>query len=128
MDEVMDPDDRLSPLPSPPSPASTRRAHALTRGSSKLAYTSPRLSTAHTRAVEQGDVRRSTLREIRLAQGLTAEALASRSGVSATTIFRIEGGKTSPRSHIVRRICTALEYAPWDVEEFAASLRRSISP
>ena len=72
----------------------------------------------------EAGIRKPSLRDTRLRHGLTAEKLARQSGVSATTIFRIEEGKTSPRPYIVRRICTALECAPWDVEEFAASLRR----
>lgn len=116
MSDAPDPDDRTV------SPETTRRAHALRRARAKLAYTAPRLATGYVRALESSE-RRAGLRATRLAQGLSAGELARRAGVSATTVFRIEEGKTSPRPHIVRRICTALDCAPWEIEEFVAALR-----
>ncbi len=46
---------------------------------------------------------------MREAQGLTQEEVAERSGVHATEVSRIEGGKRDPRISTVERLAKALE-------------------
>ena len=50
---------------------------------------------------------------------LSQRGLAERSGVSESTIYAIEGGKsTRPRLEVMRKLCDALEVEPTDVDEF----------
>ena len=50
---------------------------------------------------------------------LSQRALAQRSGVSESTIYSIEGGKsTHPRLEVMRKLCDALGVEPMDVDEF----------
>ncbi len=48
------------------------------------------------------------LRRLRLAQGMTLDALGDASGVSRAMISRIERGETSPTAQLLARICAAL--------------------
>lgn len=48
------------------------------------------------------------LKALRLAQGMTLEELARRSGVSRAMISRIERGEASPTAQLLARLCSAL--------------------
>lgn len=48
------------------------------------------------------------LRRLRLARGMTLDALGDASGVSRAMISRIERGETSPTAQLLARICAAL--------------------
>lgn len=50
----------------------------------------------------------NNLRHLRLAQGMTLDALAEASGVSRAMISRIERSETSPTAQLLDRICAAL--------------------
>ena len=111
------------------------KVSAAVRTAARLAYVTPRLSkpsyvTPHlspqSSLIAEGDRSTVTLREARSERGLTAEDLAALSGISATTIFRIEHGKTTPRPYVIRQLSEVLERAPWDIAEFAAALRRVV--
>ena len=54
----------------------------------------------------------TNLREARERLGLTQEQVAERSGVHATEVSRIEGGKRDPRVSTVIRLANALEVKP----------------
>jgi transcriptional regulator with XRE-family HTH domain len=60
----------------------------------------------------------ATLREARLAAGLSVHDLAVRSGVSMSTIHRIQCRQTRPRPRVVRRLSAALGVSPDEVAEF----------
>jgi transcriptional regulator with XRE-family HTH domain len=55
------------------------------------------------------------LRHARERLGLTQEDVAERSGVHATEVSRIEGGKRDPRVSTVARLAKALSVAPGDL-------------
>jgi len=55
------------------------------------------------------------LRHARERLGLTQEEVAERSGVHATEVSRIEGGKRDPRVSTVTRLAKALSVAPGDL-------------
>lgn len=50
----------------------------------------------------------ANLHRLRLAQGMTLDALGDASGVSRAMISRIERGETSPTAQLLARICAAL--------------------
>jgi transcriptional regulator with XRE-family HTH domain len=54
----------------------------------------------------------ANLREARERLGLTQEQVAQRSGVHATEVSRIEGGKRDPQVSTVRRLAKAVEVKP----------------
>lgn len=54
----------------------------------------------------------SNLRAARERLGLTQEQVAERSGVHATEVSRIEGGKRDPQVSTVRRLAKAVEVKP----------------
>ena len=54
----------------------------------------------------------TNLREARERLGLTQEQVAERSGVHATEVSRIEGGKRDPKVSTVIRLAGALEVRP----------------
>jgi transcriptional regulator with XRE-family HTH domain len=55
--------------------------------------------------------------ELRKAQGLTQEELASKSNVTVRTLQRIEAGVVTPRSYTIRLISTALDCSIYDFSE-----------
>ncbi len=60
---------------------------------------------------------------IRRQKLLSQAALAARSGVSESTIYAIEGGRSkSPRLQIMRKLCDALGVEPADIDEFRAPI------
>jgi len=54
----------------------------------------------------------TNLRQARERLGLTQEQVAQRSGVHATEVSRIEGGKRDPQVSTVLRLAKALEIEP----------------
>src|SRR5271167_4272451 len=63
------------------------------------------------------------LRQFRVAGGLTQEALADRSGVSARTIQDVERGLRIPRVDTVRRLSIALGLTGERLTRFEAGVR-----
>jgi transcriptional regulator with XRE-family HTH domain len=59
-----------------------------------------------------------SLREVRLAAGLTAARLAARAGVGVGTIYRVERGVGRPSPPVVRRLSAALGWPPAAIAEF----------
>jgi transcriptional regulator with XRE-family HTH domain len=55
--------------------------------------------------------------ELRKAQGLTQEELASKSNVTVRTLQRIEAGVVTPRSYTIKLISTALDCSIYDFSE-----------
>src|SRR4051794_35972045 len=63
------------------------------------------------------------LRACRLAVGLTQEALAERTGMSARTIRLLEQGGSRPHEDTARRLASALSLTDDQREQFRASAR-----
>lgn len=63
-----------------------------------------------------------TLREWRARRLLSSKALAASAGVSNKTIIQLEHGRQLATFRTMQRLCTALDVAPEDVEEFAAAI------
>lgn len=57
----------------------------------------------------------TNLREARERLGLTQEQVAERSGVHATEVSRIEGGKRDPKVSTVVRLAKAVEVEPGEL-------------
>lgn len=51
-------------------------------------------------------------------QLLSQRDLAKKAGVTASTIYLIEAGRTTPRLSIMRRLADALHVNPQDIDEF----------
>jgi transcriptional regulator with XRE-family HTH domain len=66
------------------------------------------------------------LRELRVRRLLSTRELARKAGVSTSTIYTIETGKTVPRLSVVRKLSEALEAAPDDVDEFREAIERAL--
>lgn len=101
-----------------------RRAHAIVKRHARMAYAPPALRRLDP-ASEPGPA--IPLAEARKAAALSMPALARRSGVSLSTIYRIEYGKTRPRAHVVHALSSALGRAPGEIAEFR-DLRPDPSP
>lgn len=69
----------------------------------------------------------ASLRTLRRRQLLSQRDLASKAGLTASTIYLIETGQTRPRLKVMRQICEALGVSPMDVDEFRATLEGSSS-
>jgi DNA-binding XRE family transcriptional regulator len=54
--------------------------------------------------------------------------LAQKAGVTASTIYLIEVGRTEPRLKVMRQICEALGVKPQDVDEFRRALEEAPTP
>jgi transcriptional regulator with XRE-family HTH domain len=61
------------------------------------------------------------LREIRLRKLLSQRDLARQSGVSETTIVKLEQGATRPHPSTLRKVAAALGIAPEEMAELASS-------
>ena len=64
----------------------------------------------------------ASLRSLRRRQLMSQRDLAQKAGVTASTIYLIEAGRTEPRLKVMRQICEALGVGPMDVDEFRATL------
>jgi DNA-binding XRE family transcriptional regulator len=60
----------------------------------------------------------ATLKSIRRRQLLSQRDLAQRAGVTASTVYLIETGRTEPRLSVMRRLCVTLGVQPMEVDEF----------
>jgi transcriptional regulator with XRE-family HTH domain len=69
-----------------------------------------------------------SLRNIRRRHLLSQRDLARKSGVTASTIYLIENGRTEPRLSVMRRICDALDVPPTEIDEFARALAMDEAP
>lgn len=58
----------------------------------------------------------ATLRELRKNLYLSQEDLAGRSGMTASTINRLENGKHTPRLGTIRKLAKALKVKPKDID------------
>ena len=58
------------------------------------------------------------MREARMKRGMSIRELSRRSGISPSTIYRIEQAKTGPRPHVARAISTVFGCSPWEITEF----------
>jgi len=65
------------------------------------------------------------LREARSRKLLTVQELAKQSGVSASTINKIEQGAWLPSLRTIRKLADILKAEPGDVEEFKAAIDKS---
>ena len=63
---------------------------------------------------------RVTLAEARRHRVLSVRKLAEASGLSPTTIYYIEHGRTVPSFRAIRDLSAALDVDPLDIAEFAA--------
>jgi DNA-binding Xre family transcriptional regulator len=105
-----------------PDGASPKRAVQKLRR--KLLYAAPQLS-AIPRVVPVGyeepdpdRVEAAPLRNLRHDRAMSIRELAERSGISASTIYRIEQGKTEPRPFVIYALSGALNCSYWEVSEF----------
>lgn len=97
-----------------------RRAHAVLRQRHRLSYTPPRLTP-----IEQG-AEIVPLASARARRQLTIQALSTRSGVSLSTIYRIESGRSRPRLHVVRALSASLEVEPQQISEFREVIAKPV--
>jgi hypothetical protein len=86
----------------------------------RLSYGRPRIEASYAAPGRSGESTGdpTPLRDLRLRAGFSIPALSRQSGVSVSTIRRIERSATAPRPHVVRALSTALGIAPWQVTEF----------
>lgn len=70
----------------------------------------------------------AALRTIRRRQLMSQRDLAQKAGVTASTIYLIEVGRTEPRLKVMRQICEALNVKPQDVDEFRRALEEAPAP
>ena len=107
-------------------PAGIARApqqHAIRRQRSKLAYFAPRVSSMPRVAPvgyespEPEKLPSFPLRKTRLTRHLSIRELSRRSGISPSTIYRVERSKTLPRPHVAYALSAALECSPWEIDE-----------
>jgi len=63
-----------------------------------------------------------TLREVRAERLMTMRDLATRAGLSLSSVYMVENGRTIPRLPAVRKLAAALGIDPGEVEE----LRRAM--
>jgi DNA-binding XRE family transcriptional regulator len=104
-------------IATPRSPRTRQPAYRVIRedGSrARLAYGTPRIEASY--AASDGEA--VPLKDVRADRGVSIVALAQRSGISVSTIHRIEHGETVPKPRVVRALSAALGIAPWQVAEF----------
>jgi DNA-binding XRE family transcriptional regulator len=108
----------------PTGAAQPRRVRTIRRQPAKLAYSVPHATTIP-RVVPVGyespdpeKLPSTPMREARMMRRLSIRELSRRSGISPSTIYRIEQGKTGPRPHVARAISAVFECSPWEITEF----------
>jgi ribosome-binding protein aMBF1 (putative translation factor) len=101
-----------------------RRERAVRRQPAKLAYGTPHASPIP-RVVPVGyespdpeKIPSIPMREARTTRGMSIKELSRRSGISPSTIYRIEQRKTGPRPHVARAISAVFGCSPWEISEF----------
>ena len=101
-----------------------REPHAVRRQRAKLAYLTPRVSSMPRVAPvgyeipEPEKLASVPMREVRNTCGFSIRELSRRSGISPSTIYRVEMGKTLPRPHVAHALSAALNRSPWEIDEF----------
>ena len=68
----------------------------------------------------------TSLREARLALGLSPHELAARAGVADATVYRTERGATRPTPAVARRLADALGLPAAEVAELAAAVEQPV--
>jgi hypothetical protein len=94
-----------------------RRAHAVVKQQLRREYATPALVLLPPDRDSTG-TQSVTLQHARIAQQLSPQALADRSKISLSTIYRIEYGKTKPKPFVVHAISSALGMSPLEIVEF----------
>ena len=106
------------------SVAQPRRARAVRRQPAKLAYGTPhassipRVAPVGYETLDPETIHSVPMREARMQRGLSIRELSRRSGISPSTIYRIEQAKTGPRPHVARAISAVFGCSPWEITEF----------
>lgn len=62
------------------------------------------------------------LSQARRSRLLSQRDLAAKAGVTASTIYLIEVGRTTPRLKIMRKICEALDVEYTEIDEFVQAV------
>jgi transcriptional regulator with XRE-family HTH domain len=65
------------------------------------------------------------LSEARAQKLLTVQALSKESGISASSLYKIEAGEYLPSLNAVRQLAKILDVIPSDVEEFQAAIEKA---
>jgi lambda repressor-like predicted transcriptional regulator len=100
------------------------KPHSVLKQRTKLAYlppklvSIPRVSPVGYEAQSPETLEAVSLEAARQARGWSVRQLAKRSGISPSTIYRVELGTTWPRPHVAYALSEALECSPWEVIEF----------
>jgi len=82
------------------------------------AFSVPRVTPVGYETPEPENLPSTSMRAARVKRGLTIRELSRRSGISPSTIYRIEQGKTGPRPHVARAISAVFDCSPWEIDEF----------
>ena len=64
-----------------------------------------------------------SFREMRFARLLTMRELAQRAGVSPSTVYLIEAGRTRPSFRVMRQLATVLGVEPDAIDEFREAIQ-----
>lgn len=70
----------------------------------------------------------AALRTIRRHQLLSQRDLAKLAGITASTVYLVESGRTAPHFKVMRAVCAALGMQPSEVDEFRAVLEPIPAP
>ncbi|HLH25724.1 MAG TPA: helix-turn-helix transcriptional regulator [Chloroflexota bacterium] len=70
----------------------------------------------------------ASLRQTRTDRLLTIRELAQQAGVSPSTIYLVEAGRTRPSFRVIRLLAHALAVEPRSVEEFARVMGSEVGP
>jgi DNA-binding XRE family transcriptional regulator len=101
-----------------------RGARAVRRQPAKLTYGTPhassipRVAPVGYESPDPDTIPSTSMRNARTMRGLSIRELSRRSGISPSTIYRIEQGKTGPRPHVARAISAVFACSPWEITEF----------
>lgn len=100
------------------------KPHSVLRQRTKLAYlppklvSIPRVSPVGYESQSPETLEAVSLEAARQAKGWSVRQLSKRSGISPSTIYRVEQGTTWPRPHVAYALSEALDCSPWEVIEF----------
>ena len=82
------------------------------------AFSVPRVTPVGYETPQPEKLPSTSMRAARVERGMTIRELSQRSGISPSTIYRIEQGKTGPRPHVARAISAVFDCSPWEIDEF----------
>ena len=68
------------------------------------------------------------LRELRARKMLSMRELAKQSGVSLSSIYAMEAGRTIPRMDVVRKLVAFFQVDPMEVDEFRVAIEEASKP